>query len=150
RGAPDAGGGRPPRLQAAPGRPGAAHRARPQARAVPSPHPGGGARAAGASRRPSAPGVGRLQGAAPPSPAQGPRPASPAPGTGVRPGGLVIAIDGPSGAGKSTAGRELADRLGYVFLDTGAMYRALALAALRAGVALDDGAALAALAGRTG
>jgi len=67
----------------------------------------------------------------------------------VRPGGLVIAIDGPSGAGKSTAGRELADRLGYVFLDTGAMYRALALAALRAGVALDDGTALAALAGRT-
>ncbi|PYQ54845.1 MAG: (d)CMP kinase [Acidobacteria bacterium] len=62
--------------------------------------------------------------------------------------GLVIAIDGPSGAGKSTAGRELADRLGYVFLDTGAMYRALALAAMRAGVPLDDEAALAALAAR--
>jgi cytidylate kinase len=62
--------------------------------------------------------------------------------------GLVVAIDGPSGAGKSTAGRELAERLGYVFLDTGAMYRALALAALRAGVPLDDEVALAALAAR--
>ena len=55
----------------------------------------------------------------------------------------MIAIDGPSGAGKSTAGRTLATRLGYVFLDTGAMYRALALQALRAGVPLDDEAALA-------
>ena len=62
------------------------------------------------------------------------------------PRGLVIAIDGPSGAGKSTAGRILADRLGYVFLDTGAMYRALALQALRRGVALDDGPVLAELA----
>jgi len=60
--------------------------------------------------------------------------------------GLVIAIDGPSGAGKSTAGRVLAARLGYVFLDTGAMYRALALSALRTRTALDDGPALAALA----
>lgn len=64
----------------------------------------------------------------------------------ARPRGLVIAIDGPSGAGKSTVGRALAQRLGYVFLDTGAMYRALALRALRAGVALDDAAGLAALA----
>jgi CMP/dCMP kinase len=63
-----------------------------------------------------------------------------------RPGGLVIAIDGPSGAGKSTAGRILAARLGYVFLDTGAMYRALALAALRTRTALDDERALGALA----
>ncbi|MCI4354464.1 MAG: (d)CMP kinase [Thermoplasmata archaeon] len=59
---------------------------------------------------------------------------------------LVIAIDGPSGAGKSTAGRALASRLGYVFVDTGAMYRALALKALRAGVPLDDGGALGRLA----
>ena len=59
--------------------------------------------------------------------------------------GLVIAIDGPSGAGKSTAGRILAARLGYVFLDTGAMYRAFALKALRARVPTDDAAALAAL-----
>jgi cytidylate kinase len=64
----------------------------------------------------------------------------------LRPRGLVIAIDGPSGAGKSTAGRTLAARLGYVFLDTGAMYRALALQALRGGVALHDAQALAALA----
>jgi cytidylate kinase len=66
----------------------------------------------------------------------------------VRPRGLVVAIDGPSGAGKSTAGRAVAERLGYVFLDTGAMYRALALAALREGIPLDDAAAVAALAGR--
>ena len=59
----------------------------------------------------------------------------------------MIAIDGPSGAGKSTAGRIVASRLGYVFLDTGAMYRALALTALRTRTALDDAAALAALAG---
>jgi cytidylate kinase len=62
---------------------------------------------------------------------------------------LVIAIDGPSGAGKSTAGRTLAARLGYVFIDTGAMYRALALKALRAGVPLDEGGRLADLARRT-
>ena len=60
--------------------------------------------------------------------------------------GLVIAIDGPSGAGKSTAGRIVASRLGYVFLDTGAMYRALAWTALRTRTALDDAAALATLA----
>jgi len=66
----------------------------------------------------------------------------------VRPKGLVIAIDGPSGAGKSTAGRAVAQQLGYVFLDTGAMYRALALAALRARVPLDEEAAVAGLAAR--
>jgi cytidylate kinase len=59
--------------------------------------------------------------------------------------GLVIAIDGPSGAGKSTAGRALAARLGYTFVDTGAMYRALALKAARAGADPDDATALAAL-----
>jgi CMP/dCMP kinase len=60
--------------------------------------------------------------------------------------GLVIAIDGPSGAGKSTAGRILASRLGYVFLDTGAMYRTLAFQALRRRVPLDRADELAALA----
>lgn len=68
----------------------------------------------------------------------------------ARPRGLVVAIDGPSGAGKSTAGRALARRFGYTFLDTGAMYRALALRALRDGVPLDDEKGLAALAGRVG
>ena len=63
----------------------------------------------------------------------------------MRPGGLVIAIDGPSGAGKSTAGKALAAALGYVFIDTGAMYRALALKALRAGLSLDDAERLASL-----
>jgi cytidylate kinase len=67
----------------------------------------------------------------------------------LRPRGLVIAIDGPSGAGKSTAGRAVAARLGYTFVDTGAMYRALALKALRTGVSLDSAEALAELAGQT-
>src|SRR4051812_19254376 len=46
----------------------------------------------------------------------------------------TIAIDGPAGAGKSTIGRMLAERLGFLFLDTGAMYRAVALDALRRGI----------------
>ena len=64
----------------------------------------------------------------------------------ARPRGLVIAVDGPSGAGKSTAGKALADRLAYVFLDTGAMYRAVGLKALRTGVPTDDAEALSRLA----
>ena len=58
----------------------------------------------------------------------------------------VIAIDGPAGSGKSTLARLLAARLGFAYLDTGAMYRAIAFLALRDGVAIDDGASLAALA----
>jgi cytidylate kinase len=49
-------------------------------------------------------------------------------------GGPVVAVDGPSGSGKSTVSRRLAQRLGTVYLDTGAMYRAVTLAVLRAGV----------------
>lgn len=59
---------------------------------------------------------------------------------------LIIAIDGPSGAGKSTLSKLLASRLGYVNLDTGAMYRCVALAALRRGIDPDDQPALGALA----
>jgi cytidylate kinase len=55
---------------------------------------------------------------------------------------MIITIDGPAGAGKSSAAKELARRLGFEFLDTGAMYRAVTLAALRAGVSLSDQAAL--------
>jgi cytidylate kinase len=55
---------------------------------------------------------------------------------------MIITIDGPAGAGKSSAARALAQRLGFEFLDTGAMYRAIALAALRAGVSLQDESAL--------
>lgn len=50
----------------------------------------------------------------------------------------TIAIDGPAGAGKSTIGRLLAERLGYLFLDTGAMYRAVALAALNRGISTSN------------
>jgi len=59
---------------------------------------------------------------------------------------VVVAIDGPAGAGKSTVSRRLAVRLGYRLLDTGAIYRAVALIAQRQGVAWDDGAGCAALA----
>jgi cytidylate kinase len=51
---------------------------------------------------------------------------------------IVVAIDGPAGAGKSTVARSVAQRLGFLYIDTGAMYRAVALWALRTGVALDD------------
>jgi cytidylate kinase len=57
--------------------------------------------------------------------------------------GLVIAIDGPSGAGKSTIGRALAEALSYTYLDTGAMYRAVAVRALEQNTPLDDSDALA-------
>lgn len=59
-----------------------------------------------------------------------------------------IAIDGPAGAGKSTVAKRIAEQLGWLYIDTGAMYRAVALLALRRGVALDDAAALTALAER--
>ena len=55
---------------------------------------------------------------------------------------MVIAIDGPAGAGKSTVARAVARALGLTYLDSGAMYRCVALAALRAGASLDDGIAL--------
>jgi cytidylate kinase len=58
----------------------------------------------------------------------------------------IVAIDGPAGAGKSTVARRLADALGYVLVDTGAMYRAVALAAKRAGVPWDQAAPVGALA----
>jgi cytidylate kinase len=54
----------------------------------------------------------------------------------------VVAIDGPVGSGKSTVARRVAERLGFLFLDTGAMYRAVGLLATEAGVALDDEAAV--------
>lgn len=55
----------------------------------------------------------------------------------------VIAIDGPAGAGKSTVARQLADVLGYIYLDSGAMYRCVGLLAARQSVAPDDAGALA-------
>ncbi len=61
--------------------------------------------------------------------------------TGARP--FVVAIDGPAGAGKSTASRRVAERLGFALVDTGAIYRAVALAASRAGVAYDHDRGLA-------
>jgi CMP/dCMP kinase len=59
---------------------------------------------------------------------------------------VIVAIDGPAGAGKSTVARRLAERLGFRYLDTGAMYRALTWLALDHGVSLDNGPALAGLA----
>ena len=59
----------------------------------------------------------------------------------------VVTIDGPAGAGKTTVSRGLADRLGYTYVDTGALYRGVALAARRAGIAPDDDAGLEALLG---
>jgi CMP/dCMP kinase len=60
---------------------------------------------------------------------------------------MVIAIDGPAGAGKSTVARALAAKLDFTYLDSGAMYRCVALAALRRGVDADDAGAMTALAG---
>ena len=51
---------------------------------------------------------------------------------------IIVAIDGPAGAGKSTVARAVAQRLGFTYIDTGAMYRAVALWALRASIPLDD------------
>jgi cytidylate kinase len=51
---------------------------------------------------------------------------------------IIVAIDGPAGSGKSTIARRVAQKLGFLYIDTGAMYRAVALWASRAGVSLDD------------
>ena len=55
---------------------------------------------------------------------------------------VVVAIDGPAGAGKSTLARRVAGKLGFVYIDSGAMYRAVALEALRTGIEFDDEARL--------
>ena len=65
------------------------------------------------------------------------------------PANSIITIDGPVASGKSTVARELARRLGYRYLDTGAMYRALTVAAQRAGIDLTSGQALIDLLART-
>ena len=59
---------------------------------------------------------------------------------------MIVAIDGPAGAGKSTVARKLAERLGFRYLDTGAMYRALTWLAMREGLPLAEGDALGQLA----
>lgn len=59
---------------------------------------------------------------------------------------MIVAIDGPAGAGKSSVGRALAERLGFRYLDTGAMYRAVTWLALERGVSVADAAAVEALA----
>jgi cytidylate kinase len=59
---------------------------------------------------------------------------------------MIVAIDGPAGAGKSTVARRLAERLGFRYLDTGAMYRALTWLAMQRGLPLGDGAPLGELA----
>jgi cytidylate kinase len=62
---------------------------------------------------------------------------------------MIIAIDGPAGSGKSSTAKAVAARLGAVYLDTGAMYRAVTLKALRRGIAYTDDAALAAIMSET-
>ena len=62
---------------------------------------------------------------------------------------FIIAIDGPSGAGKSTFGRRLARELGLLYIDTGAMYRAVALAVTASGVKESDEEGVACVARRT-
>jgi cytidylate kinase len=59
---------------------------------------------------------------------------------------MIVAIDGPAGAGKSTVARRLAERLGFRYLDTGAMYRAVTWLAVERALDLEDGAALGRLA----
>jgi CMP/dCMP kinase len=59
---------------------------------------------------------------------------------------VIVTIDGPAGAGKSTVARRLAERLGFRYLDTGAMYRAVTWLALERGISLEDGAELGKLA----
>ena len=61
----------------------------------------------------------------------------------------IVTIDGPAGAGKSTVAKQVAAALGLAYLDTGAMYRALTLKAIRQDVNLEDEDALVALAGQT-
>lgn len=65
--------------------------------------------------------------------------------TGMEQEALIVTIDGPAGSGKSTVSRRVADALGFSYLDTGAMYRAVALAAKWKEIRIDDGAALGAL-----
>ncbi len=68
---------------------------------------------------------------------------------GQRPGRFIVAIDGTAASGKSTTAREAAKRLSFTYIDTGAMYRVVTLKAIRDGVDLSDGGALAELADRT-
>jgi CMP/dCMP kinase len=60
----------------------------------------------------------------------------------------IVAIDGPAGAGKSTVARAVAERLGYLYVDTGAMYRAVAWRVIQEGIAVSDHPKIAALANR--
>lgn len=83
------------------------------------------------------------------NPEEGPLRAEQNPGKTIVPGKIIIAIDGPAGAGKSTIARHLARHFGLLNLETGAMYRAFALKALRAALLLDESGELERLAAET-
>src|SRR5579862_1194138 len=95
-------------------------------------------------RRPASPARFDFPPPPPRSPLNGGSMSTPRPGGPAMARPMVIAIDGPAGAGKSTVTQALARRLGLLFLDTGAMYRAATVALLDAGIARDDAAAVAA------
>ena len=63
---------------------------------------------------------------------------------------LLITIDGPAGSGKSTVSRLLAKKLSYLYLDTGALYRAVAYQAMKEGISIVDQTAIAGLCSRSG
>lgn len=111
--------------------------------APPEPSSGRGPETAAAASEPASEKRRPARGLTEPASGSGQK-AAPSPGTST-----IVSIDGPAGSGKSTVGRMLAERLGVPYLDTGAMYRAITLLAIRSGISPDDKKALEELARET-